>query len=165
MESSIEHEGRQRFIDSIGQVRCSDWFEVTQERIDTFAKATEDFEWVHVDREAAAESRFGGTIAHGLLTLSLGPHLSRELFDLATLEGRAPEDGSHGRFSFALNYGFERVRFTSPVPVGSRVRLQATMLAVDDVPNGVQLKVEQVFEREGQEKPVCVAIAMSRLYY
>jgi acyl dehydratase len=156
---------RRRFVEAVGQVRRSAWMEITQARIDAFADATDDHEWVHVDRDAAARSAFGSTIAHGLLTLSLGPHLSRQLFALDTTQGSADEAAHSGRFAYGLNYGFEKVRFTAPLPVGSRVRLRATLLSVEDVPGGIQVAVEQAFEREGTDKPVCVAIGLARLYY
>jgi acyl dehydratase len=133
------------------ELGVSDWHEVTQERIDAFAAATEDHQWIHVDPERAAETPFGGTIAHGLYTLSLGPKFSYAMY---SLEGVA----------FGLNYGYDRVRFPAPLPVGSRVRMRAQLTSVDDVPGGVQLKVTQTFETEGGEKPVCVAEALARVY-
>jgi acyl dehydratase len=136
----------------VGQeLGVSEWVEITQERIDAFAQATEDFQWIHVDAERAAETPFGGTIAHGLLTLSLGPKFSYELFSLSG-------------FTFALNYGFGKVRFPAPVPVGSRLRMRAALTAVDDVPGGIQFTVTQTFEVEGGEKPVCVAESLARAY-
>jgi acyl dehydratase len=133
------------------ELGVSEWHEVTQERIDAFAEATEDFQWIHVDPERAAQTPFGGTIAHGLYTLSLGPKFSYALF---SLEG----------FAFGLNYGFGKVRFPAPVHVGSRVRMRATLASVDEVPGGLQLTVAQTFETEGGEKPVCVAEAIGRVY-
>ena len=136
----------------VGQeLGVSDWHEVTQERIDAFADATEDHQWIHVDPERAKETPFGGTIAHGLYTLSLGPKFAYELF---TVEG----------FTFGLNYGYEKVRFPAPVPVGSKVRMRATLAKVDDVPGGLQFTVTQTFEVEGGEKPVCVAESLARVY-
>jgi len=136
----------------IGQeLGCSDWHDVTQERIDAFADATEDFQWIHVDAERAKDTPFGGTIAHGLYTLSLGPKLSYSLF---SLEG----------FAFGLNYGYDRVRFPAPVPVGSRVRMRATLASVNDVPGGLQITITQTFEIDGSEKPACVAESLSRVY-
>jgi acyl dehydratase len=99
------------------------WHEITQERVDAFAKATEDFQWIHVDPVRAADSPLGGTIAHGLFTLSLGPKFMEELLAF---------DG----FAHSLNYGYDKVRFPAPVPVGSRVRMRATITAVADVPGG-----------------------------
>src|SRR5919198_4434554 len=110
-------------------------FEVTQERVDAFAEATGDHQWIHVDPERAAASPLGTTIAHGLLTLSLGPMFVEELIAF---------DG----FAHSLNYGYAKVRFPAPLPVGSRVRMRATVTAVDAVPGGAQVTVAQVFERE-----------------
>ena len=133
------------------ELGVSEWHEVTQADIDAFAEATGDHQWIHVDPERAAQTPFGSTIAHGLYTLSLGPVLTEEAF---SLEGIA----------FGLNYGYDRVRFPSPLPVDSRVRMRATLTSVDDVPGGIQMKVTQTFEREGGEKPVCVAEQLVRLY-
>jgi acyl dehydratase len=133
------------------EVGISDWYEVTQEAINEFAEVTQDFQWIHVDQERAAETPFGGTIAHGLYTLSLGPKFSYEIFDI------------HG-FAFGVNYGYEKVRFPAPLPVGSRVRMRATLTSVEDVTGGVQIKITQTFEREGGDKPVCVAEALSRAF-
>ncbi|MBA2347785.1 MAG: MaoC family dehydratase [Solirubrobacterales bacterium] len=133
------------------ELGVSDWYEVTQERIDAFADATGDHQWIHVDPDKAKDTPFGGTIAHGLFTLALGPKLGGEVF---TMTGIA----------FALNYGFGKVRFPAPVPVGSKLRMRATLSAVDDVAGGVQFTVIQTFEVEGGEKPVCVAEALARAY-
>ena len=137
---------------AVGQeLGVSDWHEVTQEAINAFAEVTQDFQWIHVDVERAKETPFGGTIAHGLYTLSLGPKFSYEIVDV---QG----------FVFGVNYGYDKVRFPAPLPVGSRVRMRATLTAVDDVPGGVQFSITQTFEREGHEKPVCVAESLSRVY-
>jgi acyl dehydratase len=133
------------------ELGVSEWHGVTQERIDAFADATGDHQWIHVDPDRAAQTPWGSTIAHGLYTLSLGPQFTFALF---TIEG----------FAFGLNYGYNKVRFPAPLPVGSRVRMRATLASVDDVPGGVQLTITQTFEREGEEKPVCVAEAVSRMY-
>ena len=133
------------------ELGVSEWHEVTQADIDAFAEATGDHQWIHVDPERAAQTPFGSTIAHGLYTLSFGPVLTEEAF---SLEGIA----------FGLNYGYDRVRFPSPLPVDSRVRMRATLTSVDDVAGGIQMKVTQTFEREGGEKPVCVAEQLVRLY-
>ena len=133
------------------ELGVSEWQEVTQEAIDAFADATGDHQWIHVDPQRAAETPWGSTIAHGLYTLSLGPQFTFALF---TIEG----------FAFGLNYGYNKVRFPAPLPVDSRVRMRATLTNVEDVPGGVQLTVTQTFEREGEEKPVCVAEAVSRMY-
>jgi acyl dehydratase len=137
------HEGK--------EIGVSDWHEVTQEKIDEFAEVTGDDQWIHVDPERAKETPFGGTIAHGYYTLSLGPMFSYAMF---SVEG----------FAFGVNYGYDRVRFPAPLPVDSRVRMRATLESVDDVPGGIQMKVSQTFEREGGEKPVCVAEQLVRLY-
>jgi acyl dehydratase len=133
------------------EVGVSDWHEVTQAAINEFAEVTQDFQWIHVDEERAAQTPFGGTIAHGLYTLSLGPKFSYEIFDI---QG----------FAFGVNYGYEKVRFPAPLPVGSRLRMRATLTSVEDVAGGVQIKITQTFEREGGDKPVCVAEALSRAF-
>ena len=133
------------------ELGVSDWHEVTQAEIDAFAEATEDHQFIHVNPERAKETPFGGTIAHGLFTISLGPVFSEEIW---TMTGIA----------FALNYGYEKVRFPAPLPVDSKVRMRATLTSVDDVSGGVQILVTQTFEREGEDKPVCVAESLARLY-
>ena len=133
------------------ELGVSEWHEVTQERVNAFAESTEDFQWIHVDEERAKETPFGGTIAHGLYTLSLGPKFSYSMF---SLEG----------FTFGINYGYDKVRFPAPVPVGSRVRMRATLAKVDEVPGGLQFTITQTFEVEGSEKPACVAESLSRVY-
>jgi acyl dehydratase len=135
---------------AVGQeLGVSDWYDVTQERVDAFADATGDHQWIHVDPERAKDTPFGGTIAHGLYTLSLGPGLRGETL---SLEG----------FAAVLNYGYGKVRFPAPLPVGSRVRLRTTLAGVEEVPGGVQIVIGQVFEREGGDKPVCVADQLAR---
>jgi acyl dehydratase len=137
----------------VGQeVGVSPWIEVTQERIDTFAKAIDDFQWIHVDRERAKQSPFGGTIAHGFLTLSLLSHLSERTF--------AFSDRKMG-----VNYGLNRVRFTSPLPSGARVRARFTLQKFEKIEGGVQVTWSTVVEREGAEKPVLVAEWLGRHYY
>lgn len=133
------------------ELGVSDWYEVTQERINAFAESTEDFQWIHVEPERAKDTPFGGTIAHGLYTLSLGPKFSYSMF---SVEG----------FAFGLNYGYDKVRFPAPVPVGSKLRMRATLSKVDDVAGGLQITITQTFEIEGGEKPVCVAESLSRVY-
>jgi len=133
------------------ELGVSDWLEVTQEAVDAFADATGDHQWIHVDPQRAKDTPFGGTIAHGLYTLSLGPQFSYALFEIQCV-------------AFGLNYGYNKVRFPAPLPVGSRVRMRATLSAADDVPGGVQFTVTQTFEREGGDKPVCVAESLSRVY-
>jgi acyl dehydratase len=129
----------------------SDWHEVTQADVDTFADVTGDHQWIHVDPERARDTPFGGTIAHGYYTLSIVPMLSRQVFGM---EG----------FTFALNYGLNRVRFPAPLPVGSRVRLTVKVVEVLDIPGGAQTTMEMTVEREGGEKPVCVAETVVRAY-
>ena len=136
----------------IGQeLGVSGWYAVTQETIDRFAEVTEDFQWIHVDVERAKETPFGGTIAHGLFTLSLGPKFSYEIVDV---QG----------FAFGVNYGYGKVRFPAPLPVGSNVRMRATLTSVEEVPGGVQFTITQTFEREGHDKPVCVAESLARAF-
>ncbi|HEX3519465.1 MAG TPA: MaoC family dehydratase [Solirubrobacteraceae bacterium] len=133
------------------ELGVSDWQDVTQEKIDKFAEVTGDDQWIHVDPERAKDSPFGGTIAHGYYTLSLAPRFS---YDMFKFEG----------FAFGVNYGLNRVRFPAPMPVGGRVRMRAKLLSVEDIPGGAQIATELTFEREGGEKPVCVAEALSRVY-
>jgi acyl dehydratase len=136
----------------VGQeLGVSDWLEVTQEAVDAFADATGDHQWIHVDPERAKETPFGGTIAHGLYTLSLGPKFSYDMFEIAGV-------------AFGINYGYDRVRFPAPLPVGSKVRMRAALTKAEEVPGGMQLTVTQTFEREGGDKPVCVADALARVF-
>ena len=137
----------------VGQeLGTSDWFEVTQDRVDTFADATGDHQWIHVDVERAkAESPFGGPIAHGYLTLSLlAPLSSQVLVVTDTVMG--------------VNYGLNKVRFPAPVPVGAKVRLTASLKSVEEVTGGLQLTLAAVIEREGGDKPVCIAETVYRYY-
>jgi acyl dehydratase len=129
----------------------SDWHEVTQEAIDAFADVTGDDQWIHVDRERAKDTPFGGTIAHGYYTLALAPMLTGQVMAL---------DG----FAMVINYGANRVRFPAPVPVGSRVRVTVKVADLEDTPGGAQLTLELTFEVEGGEKPVCVAQTLMRVY-
>jgi acyl dehydratase len=129
----------------------SDWLEVPQSDIDLFAEATHDHQWIHVDAERAAAGPFGTTIAHGYLTLSLLVPLVGQLFEVE-------------RRSMGVNYGLNKVRFPSPVPAGSRVRVRGTVAAVDQVPGGVQVVLDLVMEREGGDKPVLVAQPVYRWY-
>jgi acyl dehydratase len=133
------------------ELGVSSWHEVTQDDIDAFADVTGDDQWIHVDVERAKETPFGGTIAHGYYTLSLAPKFTYELFSF---------DG----FAFGVNYGVNKVRFPAPLPVGSKVRMRATLAGVDDVPGGIQIATKLTFEREGGEKPVCVAETLARLF-
>jgi acyl dehydratase len=137
-----------------GQVLgVSEWFEVTQDRVNTFADATDDHQWIHVDPErAAAESPFGGSVGHGFLTLSLFVPMYSQVLVVT--------DAAMG-----VNYGLNKVRFPAPVPVGSKIRLTATLIDVEEVKGGVvQLVVGGVIEREGSDKPVCVLESLTRLY-
>ena len=135
------------------EVAVSPWVEISQERIDTFAKAVNDPQWIHVDRERAKSSPFGGTIAHGFLTLSLLSHLSERTFSF--LERK-----------MGVNYGLNRVRFTAPVPSGSRVRARFTLSKFERLADGgIQVTWNTVIEREGSDKPVLVAEWLGRHYY
>ena len=129
----------------------SDWLEVTQDRVDNFADATGDHQWIHVDPARARTGPYGGTIAHGYLTLALVIPLWTEVLHI---------DG----VTAAVNYGLNRLRFPSPVPVGSRVRLRARVVGAEDVPDGVQLTVQFTVERDGTEKPAAVGEALYRYY-
>ncbi|HEX8780623.1 MAG TPA: MaoC family dehydratase [Nocardioides sp.] len=122
----------------------SDWLEIDQARVDAFADATGDHQWIHVDVEKAKDGPFGGTIAHGYLTLSLVPFLGSQVFSLETPGAK-------------LNYGVNKVRFPSPVPVGSRVRAHVAMGEVTDLPAGKQMLLRYTVEIEGGDKPACVA--------
>ena len=130
----------------------SEWLELTQERIDRFAEATGDDQWIHVDPEKAAQGPFGTTIAHGFLTLSLLVKFQYEV---------RPE---RGEFRMGINYGVNKVRFPAPVPVGSRIRAHFEILEVAEVEGGIQVVTKGTVEREGEEKPVCVAEMVSRHY-
>ena len=136
------------------EVGVSDWITVTQETIDKFAEATGDYQYIHVDPErAAAETPFGGTIAHGFLTLSLLSHLSERTFSFSDRK-------------MGVNYGLNRVRFTSPVPSGSRVRARFTLAKYEPIEgNGVQVTWNAVIEIDGAEKPALVAEWIGRHYY
>ncbi|MCB9373647.1 MAG: MaoC family dehydratase [Microthrixaceae bacterium] len=129
----------------------SEYHEVTQEQVNLFADATGDHQWIHVDPERAKSGPFGGPIAHGYLTLSLAPSLIPEVVQV------------HG-FSMAVNYGCEKVRFPSPVPVGSRLRAGAELVGADDVAGGVQVTMKLTFEVEGAPKPSCVAEVVYRYF-
>lgn len=137
----------------VGQeVAISDWLTITQQQVDLFAEATGDHQWIHVDPEKAAKGPFGGPIAHGFLTLSLIPKFFESSFHIV---------GSQ----MGVNYGLNKVRFTSPVPVGSRLRARMKLLATLPIDNdGVQMTWEVTMEREGYAKPVCVAESLVRRY-
>lgn len=147
-------DGIPAFREKVGQeVAVSDWTEVTQERIAEFARATGDFQWIHVDVERAQkESSYGTTIAHGFLTLSLLPYFLVESVEMRGLR-------------MGVNYGLNRVRFTGPVPSGSRLRARFVLAAVLDIKGGVQLTWNVSVEREGGDKPVLVAEWLTRRYF
>ena len=127
----------------------SPWVEITQERIDLFAGATGDHQWIHVDPERAAAGPFGSTVAHGYLTLSLVNQLLPQVVEVSGV-------------SMGINYGVDRVRFPSPVPVGSRLRAGVELTAARDVPDGIQTTMVVTMEMEGSDKPACVAECLSR---
>ena len=135
----------------VGQeVGVSEWFEVDQERVNLFADATGDHQWIHIDVERATKE-IGSPIAHGYLTLSLLPMLSSQVMSVSGV-------------SRGINYGSDKVRFTNMVPVGSKVRLRQKCLAVEPKAGGKQMKMESTMEVEGQERPAMVAEAISILY-
>jgi acyl dehydratase len=146
-------QGTQGLRDLVGQhLGHSDYVEVTQEQVNLFAEATGDHQWIHVDVERARkESPFGGPIAHGYLTLAMGPSLVPQVVRV---------DG----VSMGVNYGCDKVRFPSPVPVGSKVRVGVELMDVADVAGGVQVKMRFTFEVEGATKPACVAENLVRYY-
>ena len=138
----------------VGQeIAVSPWVEIAQDRIDLFAKATEDFQWIHVDREKAKGSPFGTTIAHGFLTLSMLPKLVESTFEFSDRK-------------MGVNYGLNKVRFTAPVPAGAKIRGRFTLARYERIDgDGVQTTWSVVMEREGGDKPVCVAETISRHYF
>ncbi|HEY0453130.1 MaoC family dehydratase [Actinophytocola sp.] len=146
-----------RVLNGVDEVRAaagqhlgySDYHAVTQQDIDTFAALTGDDQWIHVDTERAKDGPFGGTIAHGLLTLSLGPRLVRSIYRI---------DG----MQMSVNYGYDRIRFPAPVPAGAKIRVGAALEGVDDVSSGVQVRVGFTWEIEGAPKPACVATMLLR---
>jgi len=134
----------------IGQeVGVSDLFEVTQTHINNFADATEDHQWIHVDPERAASGPFGGTIAHGLLTLSLLPHLTSQMYAVDNI-------------AMAINYGYNKVRFITPVRVGSKIRGRAEIAKVDQLDGAVQATVTVTVDIDGSDKPAAVAESIVR---
>lgn len=137
----------------VGQeVAVSDWIAVTQEQVNQFAEATGDPQWIHVDVERAKSGPFGGTIAHGFLTLSMLPKFFESSFEIRQTR-------------MGINYGLNRVRFTSVVPVGSRLRARMTLKAAEWIEQGgLQMAWSVTVEREGHDKPVCVAESLSRRY-
>jgi acyl dehydratase len=134
------------------EVGVSDWHPVTQQAINLFADATLDHQWIHIDVERAKrESPFGGPIAHGYYTLSLAPYLLANVFDVKEKK-------------MGVNYGLNKLRFTAPVPVPSRVRVRATLAQIEEIKGGVQATFNLQFEVEGKDKPACVAEAIYRYY-
>lgn len=127
----------------------TDWLEITQDRVDLFADATEDHQWIHVDPERAASGPFGGTIAHGLLTLSLLPYFTHQLYTVDNI-------------AMAINYGYNKVRFITPVRVGARLRARAVIASVAQLDNAVQATLNTTVEIEGAEKPAAVAESIVR---
>lgn len=142
----------------IGQeIGVSEWLEITQERVNLFADATGDHQFIHVEPERASQTFFGGTVAHGYLTLALIPYLSgmRQSGVKLSLGGK-----------MGVNYGLNRVRFISPVRVGKRVRMRTTLLAVEEIGDrAIQITSQQTIEVEGEPKPACIAETLSRTYF
>lgn len=137
-------------LDSVGaELGHSDWFEITQERINQFAEATGDYQWIHIDEEQAKQGPFGATIAHGYLTLSLTNMFLPEIISVENI-------------SMGINYGVNKVRFPAPVPSGSRVRFSAVLQDVTEIPGGVQAIIVITVEVEGSEKPCCVVESVTR---
>lgn len=131
------------------QLGPTDWLEITQDRVDTFADATDDHQWIHVDPEKAANGPFGATIAHGLLTLSLLPHFSQQLYRVNGI-------------SLAVNYGYNKVRFINPVKVGSRIRARGEVTAINQLDGAVQATTTITIEIEDADKPAAVAESIIR---
>lgn len=137
-------------LNSVGaQLGQTDWFEITQERINQFAEATGDYQWIHIDEEQAKQGPFGATIAHGYLTLSLTNMFLPEIISVENI-------------SMGINYGVNKVRFPAPVPSGSRVRFSAMLQEVVEIPGGVQAVIVITVEVEGSEKPCCVVESVTR---
>ena len=146
-------EGPDELRSLVGQeIGVSAWLAVDQDRIDLFADATDDHQWIHVDPAKAAEGPFGAPIAHGYLTLALLPPLMNNIFEVT---GKR----------MGVNYGLNKVRFPAPLPVDSLVRVRLGIAAVEDVPGGVQVVWLATVERQGGDKPVCVAESITRLYF
>jgi acyl dehydratase len=137
--------GVDEVVHAVGtQLGETEWTEITQEQVDQFAEATGDHQWIHVDVERASKGPYGGTIAHGYLTLSLIARFGGELFDVSGVSAK-------------LNYGVNKVRFPAPVPVGSRIRAGASIAGAQETPAGVQVSLQWVIELENSTKPACVA--------
>jgi acyl dehydratase len=140
------------FKDLVGQeIGVSDWITVTQERIQLFADATNDHQWIHLDAERAKAGPFGTTIAHGFLTLSLLPEMAASAFGV-------------NETRMGVNYGLNKVRFPAPVPSGSRLRGRFKLVGYEPLEGGAQLTVQVTMEREGSDKPVCIAESIGRRY-
>lgn len=135
------------------ELGVSSWWAITQDRVNAFAEATDDHQFIHVNPELAAQTPFGGTIAHGFLTLSLTVGMGAEIVR------------DFGPVMMAVNYGLDKVRFPAPVPVGSKIRVRISLDEVSEVPGGLHLKETYITEVEGGEKPALVAERLSRLYY
>ena len=131
------------------QLGPTEWMEIGQDRVNTFADATDDHQWIHVDPEKAAGGPFGGTIAHGLLTLSLLPHFSHQLYTVHNV-------------AMAINYGYNKVRFITPVKVGARLRARAELTSVTQLEGAVQSTMKVTVEVEGSDKPAAVAESIIR---
>jgi acyl dehydratase len=142
--------GLDEFVAAEGsQLGPTDWLEVTQDRVNLFADATDDHQWIHVDPERAANGPFGGTIAHGLLTLSLLPHFTHQLYTVDNV-------------AMAINYGYNKVRLITPVRVGSKIRARAEIAKVDQLDGAVQATVTVTVEIEASDKPAAVAESIAR---
>ena len=142
--------GLEEFVAAQGsQLGPTDWLEVTQERVNLFADATDDHQWIHIDPERAASGPFGGTIAHGLLTLSLLPYFTSQMYTV-------------GNIAMAINYGYNKVRFVTPVKVGAKVRARAEIAKVDQLNGAVQATLTTTVEIEGSDKPAAVAESIVR---
>ena len=142
--------GLEEFVAAQGsQLGPTDWLEVTQERVNLFADATDDHQWIHVDPERAAGGPFGGTIAHGLLTLSLLPHFTSQMYTV-------------GNIAMAINYGYNKVRFITPVKVGAKIRARAEIAKIDQLDGAVQATLTTTVEIDGSDKPAAVAESIVR---
>jgi len=142
--------GLDEFVAAQGaELGPTDWLEVTQDRVNLFADATDDHQWIHIDPERAANGPFGGTIAHGLLTLSLLPHFTRQLYTVDNV-------------AMAINYGYNKVRFITPVRVGAKIRARAQIAKVDQLDGSVQATVTVTVEIDGSDKPAAVAESIVR---
>jgi acyl dehydratase len=142
--------GLDEFVAAQGaELGPTDWLEVTQDRVNLFADATDDHQWIHVDPERAADGPFGGAIAHGLLTLSLLPHFTHQLYTVDNV-------------AMAINYGYNKVRFITPVKVGAKIRARAEIAKVDQLDGAVQATVTTTVEIDGSDKPAAVAESIVR---